>query len=79
MTSKIEQGDFSDKSGWVRISLHPTMTENEVNFIAECLEKIVLEEYDKHYKDYNYNPVNNEFTHKNDVAMKINIRDTFKS
>ena len=30
ITDKIDQGDLSEKPGWVRISVHPTMTDEEI-------------------------------------------------
>jgi selenocysteine lyase/cysteine desulfurase len=62
ITSKINSGDLSDKPGWVRISLHPTMTDQEVKYIAYALEQI-----SKNHKewrlDYLYNKHTNEFSH----------------
>ena len=36
--SAIHSGDLSCKPGWVRISLHPTMTNREVEFIMDAIE-----------------------------------------
>lgn len=38
---EIEKGNNLAKPGWVRISLHPTMTEEEVDYIANAVEYIV--------------------------------------
>jgi selenocysteine lyase/cysteine desulfurase len=35
ITDLIDRGDTSAKPGWVRISLHPTMTDEEVRLIVE--------------------------------------------
>ena len=35
ITDKINHGDLSEKPGWVRISLHPVLTEEEVDTIAD--------------------------------------------
>jgi selenocysteine lyase/cysteine desulfurase len=35
ITDQIDRGDTSAKPGWVRISLHPTMTDEEVRLIVE--------------------------------------------
>ena len=37
ITDSINQGDFSNKPGWIRVSLHPTMTNEEVIFIGESI------------------------------------------
>ncbi len=60
ITSKITHGDLSEKPGWIRLSLHPTMTNNELVFVIDAIADMV-----KHYtewaKDYDYNPHTNEF------------------
>lgn len=40
ITDLIDQGDFSAKPGWIRISLHPTMTNEEVEFIADSIAQL---------------------------------------
>ncbi|MEP1095462.1 MAG: aminotransferase class V-fold PLP-dependent enzyme [Cyclobacteriaceae bacterium] len=40
ITDMIDQGDDSEKPGWVRISVHPTMTNREVEFMAESVRSI---------------------------------------
>lgn len=63
ITDKITLGDLSDKPGWVRLSLHPTMADEEVIFIADALKQIV-NNHDEWSKDYNYQSQNNEYFHK---------------
>ncbi len=41
ITDKITIGNYSIKPGWIRVSLHPTMTEEEVIFIADSIESLV--------------------------------------
>lgn len=36
----IKEGDLLAKPGWIRLSLHPTMTDLEVNFIMDAVEAI---------------------------------------
>ncbi|MGB3464349.1 MAG: aminotransferase class V-fold PLP-dependent enzyme, partial [Cyclobacteriaceae bacterium] len=36
----ITTGDFSEKIGWIRVSLHPTMTEAEVAFIGDSIRQL---------------------------------------
>jgi len=64
ITEKINKGDLSEKPGWVRLSLHPTMTNEELNFIINALKQIV-ENKDEWSKDYHYSSHTNEFYHKN--------------
>ena len=62
ITDKIDQGDLSEKPGWVRLSIHPTMTDNELRTAIDGIEQIV-ENIDKWAKDYVYDKSKNEFFH----------------
>lgn len=59
---KILEGCLADRPGWIRMSIHPTMTDQEVKFICDTLEELAdnLEEWQK---EYHYNPSTNEFEH----------------
>jgi len=37
ITDLISQGDLSEKPGWIRVSLHPTMTDKEVEYIGQSI------------------------------------------
>ncbi|MEI8203401.1 MAG: aminotransferase class V-fold PLP-dependent enzyme [Bacteroidota bacterium] len=63
ITDKINRGDLSMKPGWVRLSLHPTMTDAELSFILNAIEQVVIN-HNTWANDYNYNMHTNEFTHK---------------
>lgn len=60
ITDKIDHGDLSEKPGWVRISLHPTMKNDEIYFIVNSIKNIV-ENIKEWEKDYKYDPHKNEF------------------
>ncbi|MBN2481504.1 MAG: aminotransferase class V-fold PLP-dependent enzyme [Bacteroidales bacterium] len=62
ITERISHGDLSEKPGWVRISLHPTMTDRELFYFLDSLNEIVMN-HDKWEKDYIYDPKKNEFEH----------------
>jgi selenocysteine lyase/cysteine desulfurase len=36
----VNHGDFSQKPGWIRLSLHPTMTNAEAEYIAESINQL---------------------------------------
>lgn len=63
ITDKIDHGDLSEKPGWVRMSIHPTMTNEELYYITDAIGKIVtnIEEWKQ---DYEYVSSMNEFMHK---------------
>ena len=60
ITEKISHGDLSEKPGWVRVSLHPTMTNQEVDFIADAIAEI-RENINQWSSDYKYDNHRNEF------------------
>ncbi len=62
ITDKIDAGDLSAKPGWVRFSLHPTMTTEELEFSANAIREIV-ENVDEWGRDYRYDNHTNEFSH----------------
>lgn len=63
ITEKINKGDLSAKPGWVRLSLHPTMTDNELNLFIKAIKEIV-KNIAKWQKDYIYLTHCNEFKNK---------------
>jgi len=62
ITELINHGDLSRKPGWVRLSLHPTMTDEELYTIIEALREI-RQNHKEWAKDYVYNKHTNEFRH----------------
>lgn len=78
ITDKINSGDLSEKPGWVRLSLHPTMTDSELKYVFSSLKAIAgnIEIWEK---DYEYSPSNNEFYSKLDsVKDKENYQEWFE-
>jgi len=71
IANKINLGDLSDKPGWVRWSLHPTMTDKEVYDFAEALKQII-DNKDKWMKDYIYDGKKNEYFHKDHPSGTLN-------
>jgi selenocysteine lyase/cysteine desulfurase len=63
ITDKINHGDLSEKPGWVRLSLHPTMTDDELIFILDAIE-VTISNAKEWSVDYLYSPKTNEYTHK---------------
>jgi selenocysteine lyase/cysteine desulfurase len=64
ITDRINQGDLSEKPGWVRISIHPAMTNDEIYFIINALKETV-KNISKWEKDYTYSSSKNEFSNIN--------------
>jgi len=63
ITDHIDHGDFSLKPGWVRISIHPTMTNEELSVIIKALHEI-SNNIDTYQQQYSHCKATNEFFHK---------------
>jgi selenocysteine lyase/cysteine desulfurase len=79
ITDMIDKHDFSQKPGWVRFSLHPTMTDSELLFIMDGIEDIVSN-VETYSKDYIYNSDNNEYYHTSELENNFDfLEDWFNS
>ncbi|RSK26825.1 aminotransferase class V-fold PLP-dependent enzyme [Bacillus sp. HMF5848] len=67
MTDYLDQGEQSAKVGWVRLSIHPTMTNYEIYTIINAIKEI-MKFKDKWCDDYVYNEKTNHFTHKKELV-----------
>ena len=77
ITDRINHGDLSTKPGWVRMSLHPTTTDSEIEQIISAIEDIALN-YKDYGKAYDYNLRKNEFIHKRFPAVSYeSVGDIF--
>lgn len=77
ITDEIDHNDLSNKPGWVRMSIHPTMTNDELDFILTGIEDTVknIEEWSK---DYVYCSKVNEFSYKDcDEELSEKVKDWF--
>lgn len=59
---EINSGDLSCKPGWIRMSVHPVMTNEEINFIVDAIEQVALH-YHEWKTDYVYETDTNEYHH----------------
>ncbi len=66
ITDRINHGDLSQKPGWVRWSLHPTMTDEDVHYFIDALKNIV-NNVGSYEKDYLYLKKKNEFIHRKEA------------
>ncbi len=78
ITDKINQGDLSDKPGWVRWSLHPTMKDEEVYYFIDSLNQII-ENITVWSNDYSRDCKTNEYVHKTHVkGVKPEVKEWFE-
>ena len=63
LTQEISLGELTRKPGWIRMSIHPTTTTEEVFYVCESIKELA-----KNFKtwsnDYAYDKNTNEFLHK---------------
>jgi selenocysteine lyase/cysteine desulfurase len=64
LIDEITLGDLIRKPGWIRMSIHPTTTNEEIEFVCESI-KLLAGSHKNWAKDYNYDKNSNEFIHKN--------------
>ena len=78
ITDLINHGDLSRKPGWVRLSIHPTMTTDELYFTIDAIKQVQLN-HQIWGKDYLYLNKINEFRHINEPEDKTSlVCDWFK-
>ncbi|TLX77718.1 aminotransferase class V-fold PLP-dependent enzyme [Labilibacter sediminis] len=63
ITSKINKGDLSEKPGWVRLSIHPTTSSEEIDYILDAIRQ-VAENAHRWEEQYEYHAANNEYYFK---------------
>jgi selenocysteine lyase/cysteine desulfurase len=72
ITCQIDAGDLSNKPGWVRVSLHPTMTDEEVVYVAHAIHE-VMRHYDAWKDDYAFDPASGEFHLRGETATPFTL------
>ncbi len=69
ISNQILEGCNTEKPGWVRMSIHPTATQQELNFICESLKELHTN-IDDWSNDYKYNSIKNDYEHKYITAIE---------
>lgn len=72
LVCQIDSGNFLQKPGWIRMSIHPTTTDKEIAFVCNSI-KALASSFKKWSLDYNYFPESNEFRHKDAVPIELEI------
>jgi selenocysteine lyase/cysteine desulfurase len=65
----IHSGDLSSKPGWIRISIHPIMTAQEIEFIMNAIESTAFH-FREWMTDYVYDKVSNEYILKGSMVKE---------
>ena len=73
----IHSGDLLCKPGWIRLSVHPTMTNSGIDFIMDAIE-LTASYFHEWMKDYTYDPRSNEYSFKGiEANEQRKIKDWF--
>ncbi len=78
ITDMIDTGDLSEKPGWVRISLHPTMTDEEARYVARSFVH-VIREYRNYREEYDFDRSSGEFAPKRPGAEVPDLLSRFRA
>ncbi|HRN42663.1 MAG TPA: aminotransferase class V-fold PLP-dependent enzyme [Vicingus sp.] len=65
ITSEISCGILDKKPGWVRLSLHPTSSNEELDFVIHAIKQM-CQNHVEWSKEYHYDSKTNEYTHLNE-------------
>jgi len=76
ITDRIDRGDLTEKPGWVRWSLHPTTTNEEVEYFIKAVKDIVAN-HQKYESDYTYIPKKNIYVHKEESKKESCVNQMF--
>jgi selenocysteine lyase/cysteine desulfurase len=78
ITDEIHQGVLCNKPGWIRLSVHPTLTNEQLLFIMNAIQDIA-NNHKTYEQDYNYNINTNEFAHKQESNTNYSafLEDSF--
>lgn len=63
LVDQIALGDLIKKPGWIRMSIHPTTLNSEIQYVCDSI-KALAKNHREWAKDYSYNKETNEFIHK---------------
>ena len=79
LVCQITSGDLIKKPGWIRMSIHPTTTSEEIQFVCDSI-KALAENHEEWGRAYQYNSKTNEFTHQDDQhTEKAMVKSWFKT
>ena len=74
----IQAGDFDQKPGWVRLSIHPTMTNSEVTYILDAIDWTARHR-EAWMAQYRYDRESNQYVFKGtEDQPTVQIQDWFR-
>lgn len=72
LVCQISSGDLIKKPGWIRMSIHPTTTTDEITYVCEAI-KSLAENHQEWAKEYQYIAKTNNFVHNQGVSFEKDL------
>jgi len=79
ITAQINIGNCSSKPGWIRLSIHPTHTNDEIKYMMEALKQLA-ENYQDWEDEYNIDYISGNIKHietSSEVELENSINQCF--
>lgn len=74
----ITSGDLIKKPGWIRMSIHPTTTSEEIKMVCDSIKALAVN-HEEWANEYQYDSITNEFAHKKALNQeKAMVKSWFK-
>ncbi|HDQ44851.1 MAG TPA: aminotransferase class V-fold PLP-dependent enzyme [bacterium] len=78
ITDRIDRGDLGCKPGWVRVSLHPTMTDEDIGFIRGAIRE-VMKCHAEWGRAYRFNTRTGNFDRMDGAMEEVDLKRVFRS
>ena len=78
LVCKIDSGDLTEKPGWIRMSIHPTTTNAEIEYVCDAIRQLA-QNHSTWANEYNYNAKTNEYLHQDAKATEKELVKTWFS
>lgn len=72
ITDEITRGNLSAKPGWIRMSVHPTTSDEELDYILEAINQLAAN-FEAWKNDYVYERSKNEFVYKDNKIDEVKM------
>ena len=72
ITDEINMGNLLNKPGWIRMSIHPITTDEELDYILDAIEALT-HQHEEWAKDYDYILRKNEFQYKKAMTFEQDL------
>jgi selenocysteine lyase/cysteine desulfurase len=76
LVCEIDNGNLIQKPGWIRMSIHPTTTNAEIEQVCKAIIEL-SENHEIWASDYDYNSKSNEFVHKKAKNLEQKMVDNW--